>query len=129
MSSVVVGIPVPNEAVVRHLVPFFTGDFAGFAAYAYGRISEKTIPQHFPAHNCAGADSVLWVPSPIILSCPLCRDCAKTFHRLVHRAAVVQDVNLVAGRIAARIVRAKRENLGRVANDQGLCCKEAPCSP
>ena len=41
MSGVVIGIPIPRETVIRHFVPFFAGDFAGFAAYAYGRISEK----------------------------------------------------------------------------------------
>ena len=42
MSRVVVGIPVPRESVIWHFVPFFAGDFAGFAAYAYGRIREKS---------------------------------------------------------------------------------------
>ena len=42
MSRVVVGIPVPREAVFRHLVPFLAGDFAGFAANANSRIGEKS---------------------------------------------------------------------------------------
>jgi hypothetical protein len=30
-----------EEAVIRHLVPFFASDFASFAADAYGRIGEE----------------------------------------------------------------------------------------
>src|SRR5262245_26877787 len=41
MAGVVVGITRPNETVVRHLVPFFAGDFAGFATDANSRICEE----------------------------------------------------------------------------------------
>ena len=42
MAGVVVGISRPNEAIVRHLVPFFARDFARFATDAHSRISEET---------------------------------------------------------------------------------------
>ena len=41
MASVVIGISRPRETVIRHVIPFFAGDFAGFAADADGRIGEK----------------------------------------------------------------------------------------
>jgi hypothetical protein len=41
MTGVVVRISRPNEAVIRHIVPFFAGDFAGFATDAHSRISEE----------------------------------------------------------------------------------------
>ena len=41
MAGVVVGIAGPNETVIRHMVPFFAGDFAGFATDAHSRISEE----------------------------------------------------------------------------------------
>ncbi len=41
MTGVVVGISTPDKAVIRHLIPFFARDFAGFAADANGRISEE----------------------------------------------------------------------------------------
>jgi len=42
MAGVVVGIARPNEAVIRHLVPFFARDFAGFATDAHSWIGEET---------------------------------------------------------------------------------------
>ena len=41
MTGVVIGIARPNKAVIRDVVPFFARHFAGFAAYAHGRISEE----------------------------------------------------------------------------------------
>ena len=41
MTGVIVRIPRPNEAVIRHMVPFFARDFAGFATDAHTRISKK----------------------------------------------------------------------------------------
>src|SRR5713226_8271090 len=42
VAGVVVGISRPGEPVVRHLVPFFAGDFASFAADANARVGEET---------------------------------------------------------------------------------------
>jgi hypothetical protein len=42
MAGVVVRISRPREAVIRHLVPFFARDFAGFAADANSRVGEKS---------------------------------------------------------------------------------------
>ena len=42
MAGVIVGIPRPGKAVVRHFVPFFASDFASFAADAKSRIGEET---------------------------------------------------------------------------------------
>lgn len=41
MTGVVVGIARPNEAVIGHVVPFFAGDFTGFAADTNGRIGKE----------------------------------------------------------------------------------------
>jgi hypothetical protein len=41
MPGVVVGIARPNETVIRHMVPFFARDFAGFATNAHSRIGEE----------------------------------------------------------------------------------------
>ena len=41
MAGVVVGIARPNEAVIRHLVPFFACDFARFATDAHSWIGEE----------------------------------------------------------------------------------------
>ena len=41
VTRVVVGIARPNETVVGNVVPFFAGDFAGFATNANGWIGEK----------------------------------------------------------------------------------------
>jgi hypothetical protein len=58
MAGVVVGIARPNETVIRHMVPFFAGDFAGFATDAHSRIGEEPdldIVSHvrMPALICA----------------------------------------------------------------------------
>jgi hypothetical protein len=42
MASVVVGISRPNKPVIRHVVPFFARDFAGFATDAHSRIGKET---------------------------------------------------------------------------------------
>src|SRR2546423_15608675 len=42
VAGIVVRIPRPDETVVRHLVPFFARDLAGFATDAHGWISEET---------------------------------------------------------------------------------------
>ena len=42
MTSVVVGIARPNEAVIGHLVPFFARDFASFATDAHSWIGKET---------------------------------------------------------------------------------------
>ena len=42
MAGVVVRISRPNEAVIRHLVPFFARDFASLTADANGRVGEKS---------------------------------------------------------------------------------------
>ena len=42
MAGVIVRISRPREPVVRHLIPFFTRDFASFAADANARIGEET---------------------------------------------------------------------------------------
>ena len=42
VTGVVVRISGPREPVIRHLVPFFARDFAGFASDADTRISEET---------------------------------------------------------------------------------------
>ena len=68
MTGVVVGISRPNETVIRHLVPFFACDFAGFATDAHSRISEETnldvvahvrVPALIRA-VCAFADHGTW---------------------------------------------------------------------
>src|SRR6266581_2091233 len=41
VASVVVRISRPRETVIRHMIPFFARDFAGFAANANGRISKE----------------------------------------------------------------------------------------
>jgi hypothetical protein len=41
VSGVVVGISRPGETVVGHLIPFFAGDFAGFATDANTRVGEE----------------------------------------------------------------------------------------
>src|SRR5437016_2177757 len=41
MPGVVVRISRPNEAVIRHLVPFFARDFASLTSNADGRVSEE----------------------------------------------------------------------------------------
>ena len=41
MAGVVVRIARPNEAVIRHVVPFFARDFTRFAANANGWIGEE----------------------------------------------------------------------------------------
>ena len=41
VSRVVVRVSRPNEAVVRHLVPFLARDLARFAADAHGWVSEE----------------------------------------------------------------------------------------
>ena len=41
MAGVVVGISRPGEPVIRHMIPFFTRDFASFAADANGRVREE----------------------------------------------------------------------------------------
>src|SRR4029077_1676640 len=41
VTGVIVRIARPYEAVVRHLVPFFAGDFARFAADADSWVSEE----------------------------------------------------------------------------------------
>jgi hypothetical protein len=42
VAGVVVRISRPGEPVIRHLVPFFARDLAGFAADANTRIGEKS---------------------------------------------------------------------------------------
>src|SRR3954454_23781624 len=42
MTGVVIGISRPNESVIRDVVPFFAGHFAGFAADADRRVGEET---------------------------------------------------------------------------------------
>src|SRR4029077_1097079 len=42
MPGVVIGISRPNEAVIRHFVPFFARDLARFATNAYRGIGEET---------------------------------------------------------------------------------------
>jgi hypothetical protein len=41
MAGVIVRISRPREPVVRHLIPFFTRDFASFAANANGRVGKE----------------------------------------------------------------------------------------
>src|SRR6266446_6052968 len=41
VTGVVVRISRPREPVIRHVVPFFTRDFASFAADANARIGEE----------------------------------------------------------------------------------------
>ena len=41
VSGVIVGVSSPAKPVVRHLVPFLAGDFAGFATNADRGIGEK----------------------------------------------------------------------------------------
>jgi hypothetical protein len=41
VAGVVVRISRPDEPVIRHLVPFFARDLAGFATDAHGWISEE----------------------------------------------------------------------------------------
>jgi hypothetical protein len=41
MSGVVVRISRPNEAVIRHVVPFFARDFSSFAADANTWVGEE----------------------------------------------------------------------------------------
>ena len=42
MARVIVRISRPVEPVIRHLVPFFAGDLASFAADANTRVGEKS---------------------------------------------------------------------------------------
>src|SRR5258705_12045497 len=42
MPGVVIGISRPNEAVIRHLVPFLARDLASLAADANGRVGKKS---------------------------------------------------------------------------------------
>src|SRR6266853_1553881 len=42
MSGVVVRISRPNEAVIRHLVPFFARDFASLTSNANSRVGKKS---------------------------------------------------------------------------------------
>ena len=42
MAGVVVRISRPREPVIRHVIPLFACDLAGFAANANGGISEET---------------------------------------------------------------------------------------
>ena len=42
MPGVVIGISQPRKAVIRHFVPFFACDLAGFATNAHTRIGEET---------------------------------------------------------------------------------------
>ena len=42
LTGVVVGIARPNESILRHMIPFFARDFAGFATNAHSRIREET---------------------------------------------------------------------------------------
>jgi len=48
MARVVVRISGPNEAVVRHVVPFFARDLARLAADAHGWIREEADLHIFP---------------------------------------------------------------------------------
>ena len=41
VTGVVVGISRPRESVIGHLIPFFAGDLASFAADADARVSEE----------------------------------------------------------------------------------------
>jgi hypothetical protein len=41
VTGVVVGIARPNESIIRHMIPFFARDFAGFATDAHSRIGEE----------------------------------------------------------------------------------------
>src|SRR5947208_15211075 len=42
MPGVVIGISQPRKSVIRHFVPFFACDLAGFATNTLSRIGEET---------------------------------------------------------------------------------------
>jgi hypothetical protein len=42
MTGVIVRISGPGESIIRHLVPFFTGDLASLAPDANTRVSEES---------------------------------------------------------------------------------------
>jgi len=131
MSGVVVGIPVPRETVIRHFVPFFAGDFAGFAAYAYGRIGEESdfdvllhviVPALIRALN-SFANHCLRQSLALILFCPLCRDSAKIFRRTAPLAVAARDASSAVDRAAAHDARSNQEKPGHAANGRARCCR------
>ena len=42
VTGVIVGIPRPNKAVIRHVIPFFARDFACLATDAHSWIGKET---------------------------------------------------------------------------------------
>jgi hypothetical protein len=125
VAGVIVRISRPREPVIRHFVPFFARDLAGFASDAHSRIRKEADLNIFlyvivPAlvrALCSLADHCL---TPF---CPPCRDRVKIFRHAVRREVAVQDANSPADQTGARVAQSNQEKQDHAANALGQYCR------